>query len=72
MVATYSDLKLELWLRQRSADNILWETKKGDKISIKKMSDAHLVNTINYLERRSAEEDELWEALSSIGDTEFL
>lgn len=72
MVATYSDLKLELWLRQRNADNILWETKKGDKISIKKMSIAHLVNTINYLERRSAEEDELWEALGSIGDTEFF
>jgi len=71
MVATYSDLKLELWLRQRNADNILWETKNGDKISIRKMGDTHLINAINYLERSSAEEDELWEALGSIGDTEF-
>jgi len=78
MVATYSDLKLELWLRQREADNILWETKNGDKLSIRKMSTSHLVNAINYLERLSdkidemeAEIDEQYEALSSIGDTEF-
>lgn len=71
MLATYSDLKLELWLRQRNADNILWETKNGDKLSIRKMSDAHLVNAIKCLERQSAYEDECWEALGSIGDTEF-
>jgi hypothetical protein len=78
MLATYSDLKLELWLRQREADNILWETKNGDKLSIRKMDTSHLVNAINYLERLSAKIDEMeaeideqWEALSSIGDTEF-
>ena len=71
MLATYSDLKLELWLRQREADNILWETKNDDKLSIRKMSDSHLINTIRFLERQSAYEEECWEALSSIGDTEF-
>ena len=71
MLATYSDLKLEFWLRQREADNILWKTKNGDKLSIRKMSDAHLINAINCLERQSEYEEECWEALGSIGDTEF-
>ena len=71
MLATYSDLKLELWLRQREADNILWETKSGDKLSIRKMSDSHLINAIKFLERQSDYEEECWEALGSIGDTEF-
>lgn len=71
MLATYSDLKLELWLRQREADNILWETKNGDKLSIRKMSDSHLTNAINFLEKQSDYEEECWEALGSIGDTEF-
>ena len=71
MLATYLDLKLELWLRQREADNILWETKNGDKLSIRNMSDSHLINAINFLEKQVAYEDECWEALSSIGDTEF-
>ena len=71
MLATYSDLELELWLRQRNTDNILWETKNGDKISIRKMSDTHLVNAIKFLERQSAYEEECLEALGSIGDTEF-
>ena len=71
MVATYSDLELEFWLRQRNTDNILWETKNGDKISIRKMSDTHLVNAIKFLEGQSAYEEECWEALGSIGDTEF-
>ena len=70
MLADYSDLKLELWLRQREADNILWETKNGDKLSIRKMSYTHLVNAIKF-ERQSAYEEECWEALGSIGDTEF-
>lgn len=71
MKATYTDLKSELWLRQREADNILWETKSGDKLSIRKMSDAHLLNAIKLLEEQASYEDECWEALGSIGDTEF-
>lgn len=71
MVASYADLKLELWLRQREADNILWKTKNGDKLSIREMSDAHLLNAIACLERQSNYEDDCWEALGSIGDTEF-
>jgi len=72
MLATYSDLKLELWLRQREADNILLETKNGDKLSIRQMSDSHLVNAIKFLERQSDYEDECLEALGSIGDIDFI
>lgn len=71
MLATLQDLKLELWLRQREAGNILWETKNGDKLSIRKMGDSHLNNAIKCLEKQASYEDECWEALGSIGDTEF-
>ena len=78
MKATLKDLSLELWFRQRNADNILWETKNGDKLSIRQMSDEHLVNAINMIERNKVKQEEheayldkCYEALSSIGDTEF-
>lgn len=51
MVATLTDLKMELWLRRRNAGEIVWTTRNGDKIAINKMGSSHLVNTINYLER---------------------
>lgn len=47
--ANLSDLELELWLRNRNSDSIYWETKNGDKIPIKEMSNNHLVNIINIL-----------------------
>lgn len=54
--ATLQDLKLELWLRQRNSNNIVWTTKDNRDISIKDMDNNHLVNTINMLEKQ-AEED---------------
>jgi len=71
MEATYSDLKLEFWLRNRESDNILWTTKSGDKISIRKMSDEHLNNAIAYLEKHIEDEDNFMEALGSIGDMDI-
>ena len=72
MKATYEDLKLELWLRRRERNEILWETKSGANISIKEMSDTHLINTINYLEKQNEREARLLEALGSIGDTDLF
>lgn len=56
MLATYQDLLLEKWLRQRDSEEIFWETKNGDKIPIKRLSDYHLDNIINLFKKASEEE----------------
>jgi hypothetical protein len=72
MKASYEDLKLELWLSRRERNEILWETKSGANISIKEMSDTHLINAINYLKKQDERENQLLEALGSIGDIDFI
>ena len=49
MNATLEDLLIEQWLRRRNTGELKWETKNGDKLSIKNMSDAHLANAIKCL-----------------------
>ena len=51
MYADLEDLLLEKWLRARENGELKWKTKNGDEISIKNMSDYHLNNAINMLER---------------------
>ena len=44
--ADISDLELELWLRQRNNNSIVWTTKQGENIPINQMTDEHLINAI--------------------------
>lgn len=49
--AGINDLQLELWLRHRNNNSIVWTTKQGEQIPINQMTDEHLINTINLIEK---------------------
>lgn len=73
--ATLDDLKKELERRGIVKRVKYWEDKRGNKTDITQLSDEHLANIVNMLERRRALQDfyssfadDCYEALSSIGD----
>lgn len=70
MLATYQDLLIEKWLRQRNSGEIVWQTKNGDKIPIKRLSDYHLDNIINLFNKAydSEEIEEYFEEDAIGGD----
>lgn len=64
MNATLNDLTLELWLRKREKGEITWKTKSGEVIPIKEMSNTHLVNTIQMLEKNNEVLEHIEDSLS--------
>lgn len=69
--ATLKDLYMEVWLRMRNNGEIKWVTKSGKAVSLKDMSDEHLVNTINMINRVRHMEQMLDEALGSCDMDDF-
>lgn len=57
--AEYNDLIRELWLRKR--EQFYWETRDGKKIPLTQMTDEHLVNAINYINRMDEEREIVFE-----------
>lgn len=69
--ATIQDLKLELWLRQRSSGSIIWTTKDGKNISIKDMDNNHLVNALKMLLKQE-EEAECFKDIMECDENDIL
>ena len=49
--ATLRDLRLEMWLRLRDRDGIIWKTSDGAELSLRRMSDRHVIRAIECLEK---------------------
>lgn len=66
-IATYEDLLLEKFLREREQGLIVWRTRGNTEIAINRMSDSHLENLINYLDRQDEEGPDIGDLDSAMG-----
>lgn len=69
--ANIQDLELELWLRKRNSDYIIWTTKDGTNIPIKDMDNNHLVNTLKMLLKQE-EEAECFKDIMACDENDIL
>lgn len=66
--ADIEDLCLELWLRRRNANEIVWTTKSGEKIPINKMTEEHIINAISLAERIEERKTQLLDLEGALAD----
>ena len=64
MTLSAKDLQLELWLRKRESGELKWTTKEGIEIPLKDMSNKHIENCLNLMERIEVFNDAAAEFLS--------
>ena len=69
--ATKHDLELELFLRMRKK-SLIWETKEGKQIPLADLSNSHLCNIINMLNRLEALQEARDEIMEHLGDMDPL
>lgn len=53
MIATNEDLKFERFLRRRK--KLVWKDASGIEISLEKLTDQHLENILNYMNKSKIE-----------------
>ena len=64
--ATIEDIEREFWLRQRNNGELVWKTKKGERIPVKDLTDSHLNNIMKYAEKQQDYENKILEGLSCL------
>ena len=52
MLATYEELKFEKFLRDREKEILVWKTKSNETIPITKLSDEHLNNILQFVNKK--------------------
>lgn len=59
MLATYEELRFEKFLRDREKGILVWKTKTGDIIPITKLSDGHLDNILQSINKREKDSNNI-------------
>lgn len=65
------EIELELFLRMRKK-SLVWETKQGENIPLAELSNSHLVNIYNMLNRLEELQEERDEIMDHLGDMDPL
>lgn len=61
------EIELELFLRMRKK-SLVWVTKQGEKIPLADLSNSHLINIYNMLNRLEELQEERDEIMDHLGD----
>lgn len=59
MLTTYEELRFEKFLRDREKGILVWKTKTGDIIPITKLSDGHLDNILQSINKREKDSNNI-------------